>query len=85
MTLDVESQVDGDDEHSTHDDANDDNHDRDHAANTLSCKIDSHSGYFHLLKTQFSNSSKRSEASESKASILRSTSRFGSLISRRRL
>ena len=38
VTLDVESQVDGDDEHSTHDDANDDNHDRVHAVNTLYAK-----------------------------------------------
>ena len=38
VMFDVESQVDGDGENSTHDDANDDNHDRDHAANTLHAK-----------------------------------------------
>ena len=36
--FDIESQVDGDGENSTHDDANDDNHDRVHAANTLYAK-----------------------------------------------
>ena len=38
VTFDVESKVDADDENSTHDDVNDDNNDRDHAANTPHAK-----------------------------------------------
>ena len=38
VTFDVDSLVDADDENSTHADVNDDNNDRDHAANTSHAK-----------------------------------------------